>query len=217
MLVLLLPGSSRASLGLSRVHLRRHIKQSCGLNTFSKSSGGATIIKYHQWIIHSITKPYSMEDTTSIKSGSTTATNGTKRKRSSEPKFYAVRSGHKPGVYYTWADCLEQVKGFKKAMCESAPRVGTSACSIKKKYLRRNLTTSFSQILSLINRRRTIRCRRGTQRRLVTGIKILRGQKWANPRHLYGLAGCTGSDHRLAEAQTPVLLHSGRSTEIPGR
>lgn len=118
LLVLLLPGSSRASIGLSRVHLRRRIKHSCGVNTFSKLSGGATIIRNHQWIIPSITNINNMEDTTSIKSGSTTATNGTKRKRSSEPKFYAVRSGHKPGVYYTWADCLEQVKGFKKAMCE---------------------------------------------------------------------------------------------------
>lgn len=59
-----------------------------------------------------------MEDVTSIKSGSTTASNGTKRRRQSETKFYAVRAGHKPGVYYTWADCLEQVRGFKKAMCK---------------------------------------------------------------------------------------------------
>ena len=59
-----------------------------------------------------------MDEATSIKSGGTTASNGTKRKRQSEAKFYAVRVGHKPGVYYTWADCLEQVKGFKKAMCK---------------------------------------------------------------------------------------------------
>lgn len=42
---------------------------------------------------------------------------GTKRKRG-EPKFYAVRVGHNPGVYHSWAECLEQVKGFKKATCE---------------------------------------------------------------------------------------------------
>ena len=61
-----------------------------------------------------------MDDAASIKSTSqagTTASNGTKRKRGSEVKFYAVRVGHTPGVYSTWADCLEQVKGFKKAMC----------------------------------------------------------------------------------------------------
>ncbi|KAL9131724.1 MAG: hypothetical protein Q9217_000399 [Psora testacea] len=61
-----------------------------------------------------------MDETASSKSlslGETTATNGTKRKRNSEVRFYAVRAGHRPGVYSTWADCLQQVKGFKKAIC----------------------------------------------------------------------------------------------------
>ena len=40
-----------------------------------------------------------------------------KRKRASETKFYTVRSGHRPGIYNTWAECLEQVKGFKGAVC----------------------------------------------------------------------------------------------------
>ena len=69
-----------------------------------------------------------MDDNSSLKSGSLTgsiASNGTKRKRQSETKFYAVRNGHKPGVYYTYADCMEQVTGFKKALCKpisSGPR-----------------------------------------------------------------------------------------------
>ena len=42
---------------------------------------------------------------------------GTKRKRATEPKFYAVRTGNRPGVYTTWADCLSQVTGFKNALC----------------------------------------------------------------------------------------------------
>ena len=61
-----------------------------------------------------------MDDTTSVKSGSpggTTVSSGSKRKRAYEVKFYAVRVGYQPGVYHTWADCLRQVKGFKKAMC----------------------------------------------------------------------------------------------------
>ena len=64
-----------------------------------------------------------MDDMISIKSASqagTSASNGTKRKRSTDAKFYAVRVGYQPGVYHTWRDCLEQVKGFKKAMCERA-------------------------------------------------------------------------------------------------
>ena len=57
-----------------------------------------------------------MDDTISVKSTGTTDSSGTKRKRMAE-KFYAVRVGYHPGVYHTWADCLEQVKGFKKATC----------------------------------------------------------------------------------------------------
>jgi len=43
---------------------------------------------------------------------------GTKRKRTGEPKFYAVRVGRDPGIYSSWSECLEQVKGHKNATCE---------------------------------------------------------------------------------------------------
>lgn len=62
------------------------------------------------------------DETNSVKSGSlagTSTSNGTKKRRGNEVKYYAVRVGHQPGVYHTWADCLEQVKGFKKATCKS--------------------------------------------------------------------------------------------------
>jgi hypothetical protein len=42
------------------------------------------------------------------------------RKRKLEddpPKFYAVRSGHEPGIYLTWPECQEQISGFKGAQC----------------------------------------------------------------------------------------------------
>ncbi len=68
-----------------------------------------------------------MDDTASVISGSaagTTASNGTKRKRGNEIKYYAVRVGYQPGVYHTWADCLDQVKGFKKATCEFGSYLG---------------------------------------------------------------------------------------------
>ena len=44
---------------------------------------------------------------------------GTKRKRSSEPKFYVVRTGFNPGIYNTWKECLKEVTGYKKAECKS--------------------------------------------------------------------------------------------------
>lgn len=49
---------------------------------------------------------------------STAASSGTKRKRASESKFYAVAKGHTPGVYNSWADCQQQTTGFKGAKCE---------------------------------------------------------------------------------------------------
>jgi hypothetical protein len=45
------------------------------------------------------------------------STSSTKRKRGGESKFYAVREGRNPGIYHTWDDCLEQVKGHKGAVC----------------------------------------------------------------------------------------------------
>lgn len=47
------------------------------------------------------------------------APTSTKRKRDAALKFYAVRVGKEPGVYSTWAECLEQVRGFPKAMFKS--------------------------------------------------------------------------------------------------
>jgi len=47
---------------------------------------------------------------------------GVKRKRetkSSQPKFYAVRVGKAPGIYHSWNDCLDQVRGFPKAIFKS--------------------------------------------------------------------------------------------------
>ncbi|KAK4542734.1 hypothetical protein LTR36_006306 [Oleoguttula mirabilis] len=44
---------------------------------------------------------------------------GTKRKRDAALKFYAVRVGKQPGIYHTWAECLDQVRGFPKAMFKS--------------------------------------------------------------------------------------------------
>lgn len=41
-----------------------------------------------------------------------------KRKATTQSKFYAVRAGHKPGVYVDWNDCKESITGFKGANCE---------------------------------------------------------------------------------------------------
>ncbi|KAJ5216910.1 Ribosomal protein L9/RNase H1 N-terminal [Penicillium chermesinum] len=46
---------------------------------------------------------------------------GTKRKREDGDKFYAVKVGHKPGIYNNWPDCLAQITGFKKAIFQKFP------------------------------------------------------------------------------------------------
>ncbi|KAJ5405594.1 hypothetical protein N7465_006878 [Penicillium sp. CMV-2018d] len=48
-------------------------------------------------------------------------TAGTKRKRNTPAKYYAVKAGHKPGIYYGWNDCLAQITGFKGAIFQSFP------------------------------------------------------------------------------------------------
>ncbi|KAL9081573.1 MAG: hypothetical protein Q9159_007237 [Coniocarpon cinnabarinum] len=40
---------------------------------------------------------------------------GSKRRRSDEPKLYAVHIGKNPGVYHTYAECLAQARGVKNA------------------------------------------------------------------------------------------------------
>ena len=43
---------------------------------------------------------------------------GSKRKRVTEKKFYAVKEGKSPGIYNAWDECLAQVRGHKGALCK---------------------------------------------------------------------------------------------------
>ena len=47
-----------------------------------------------------------------------------------EVKYYAVRAGKEPGVYMTWAECQENITGFKGASCELlfAIPISSAAC-----------------------------------------------------------------------------------------
>lgn len=38
---------------------------------------------------------------------------------SKKTKFYAVKNGKKPGIYYTWEECLVQVDGYPNAIYKS--------------------------------------------------------------------------------------------------
>ncbi|KAF7512940.1 hypothetical protein GJ744_012043 [Endocarpon pusillum] len=64
------------------------------------------------------------ETTRASPSTNSVTSNGTshKRKRPGDaPKYYAVREGRIPGVYTTWEECLNQIKGHKGALFQSFP------------------------------------------------------------------------------------------------
>jgi len=45
---------------------------------------------------------------------------GSRKRKLDDPapiKYYAVRAGHNPGVYTSWADCQQNITGFKGAAC----------------------------------------------------------------------------------------------------
>ncbi|KAK4133852.1 hypothetical protein BT67DRAFT_32547 [Trichocladium antarcticum] len=51
---------------------------------------------------------------------STAEPSSRKRKMdATEQKYYAVRAGHKPGIYTSWAICQQQISGFKGALFKS--------------------------------------------------------------------------------------------------
>jgi hypothetical protein len=57
-------------------------------------------------------------DDTKSETAQTTSSSGLKRKRGTELKFYAVRAGHRPGIYHSWEDCKAQVFKAKNPICK---------------------------------------------------------------------------------------------------
>jgi hypothetical protein len=41
-----------------------------------------------------------------------------KRKNNPQIRFYAVKIGHKPGVYLNWKECEENITRYKNACCK---------------------------------------------------------------------------------------------------
>jgi len=52
-------------------------------------------------------------------------------KNSKMPKFYAVKAGHKSGIYNTWAECQVQTKGFSGAIFKSFTSLGEATDFIR--------------------------------------------------------------------------------------
>lgn len=67
----------------------------------------------------------------------------------SKKKYYAVRVGKTPGIYFTWADCSAQVTGFKGAKYKSFPTIeealefiGENNLDNKKTIVKESTTTT---------------------------------------------------------------------------
>jgi len=58
-----------------------------------------------------------MDKTESTVLDSISAFAGVRRKKMPQ-KFYAVRVGLNPGIYYSWDECSAQVTGQRGAVCE---------------------------------------------------------------------------------------------------
>ena len=69
--------------------------------------------------VNSPVAPVTATPKTEVEADAPAPTTGSKRKRDTMPKFYAVRVGKSPGIYHTWSECLDQVRGFPKAMFKS--------------------------------------------------------------------------------------------------
>ncbi|ROT40306.1 putative ribonuclease H [Sodiomyces alkalinus F11] len=73
------------------------------------------------------------------RSGGSDAPGSKKRKTDKDlQKYYAVRTGLRPGVYLTWLECQKQTTGFPGATCKTQP---TSHCN--KSFLSRDDAEAF--------------------------------------------------------------------------
>jgi Predicted double-stranded RNA/RNA-DNA hybrid binding protein len=80
-------------------------------------------------------------------------------------KFYAVRKGHRPGIYNTWADCEKAAKGFSGAEFKSfktkaeAERFMNNLKDENKKYLTASSSATWTAaMISVLTRQASVRC-----------------------------------------------------------
>src|SRR6266568_7015870 len=64
--------------------------------------------------------------------------------KSKRRKFYAVRRGHKPGIYLTWEQCRAQVEGYPSADYKGFPTAKSA-----KDYLNGSVTGNSTEPLKI--------------------------------------------------------------------
>lgn len=157
-------------------------------------------------IFSGVRNSFTFNMATSVDPDSST-TSGLKRKRDAGSKFYAVRVGHKPGIYHSWSDCLAQVKGFKGAACMFSCLASNG-----------NLTDILSsQIVRVSHRRRGVvegRRQCPLHCRSWHAYEVLRRRQRPPTGHLHRLAIRTEADHRLAETEAQELYDPSRSSSL---
>lgn len=116
-------GSNARWLGVARDPVRPPTQRRIPLGFFvPRHVTSTTMDDLHAFTSVNGSAPVLSSVTPSIETPLSTApATGVKRKRDAKnaPKFYAVRVGKEPGIYYSWVECLAQVKGFPKAAFKS--------------------------------------------------------------------------------------------------
>lgn len=70
-------------------------------------------------------------------------------------KYYAVKVGKTPGIYFTWADCSAQVTGFKGAIFKSFPTVEEAMAFIDGNYSKKDTNVIKSSSETVVKKKET--------------------------------------------------------------
>lgn len=132
---------------------------------------------------------------------------GTKRKRgSSSPKFYAVKNGFKPGIYYSWDECFPQVKGYKGAICKSKlPLMMRVVARLTEAHLHSSIIPYTRRSQWLPNRNSSTRIRNFEH----INVQILRRPARQTTRCIHRLVRRARSDQGIPWTEVSQILYMG--------
>lgn len=169
-------------------------------------------------------KPGTVEEADIDNFSETTVLSNASRKN--KVKYYAVRTGFKPGIYHTYSDCLNQIRGFKNPMCtlslswllplylSCSLHSSSRLLPLFRPLLTAHPLTPHSQDLLRPRRSKSIPRRPidDLNRNRRNSNQILRRPKRPNPGRLHRLAVCPTTDHRLdkAPSQSIRVARGGR-------
>lgn len=87
----------------------------------------------------------------------------------SKKKFYAVKRGRVPGIYTTWTECHQQVKGFPNALFKAFPNIEKAEAFIQEEEEEDSMQTP-----------------EGKHYDIYTGGSFIPGNPFTEPRYSWG-------------------------------